>query len=291
MTVHNAHEATLSTVREPHPPRPLIAIRPSRGWAPLRLNDLWEYRELFYFLIWRDIKVRYKQTALGAAWAIIQPVVTMVVFSFFFGRLAKIPSDGVPYPIFAYTALLPWQLFSLSLVQASNSLVNSSNLIRKVYFPRMIVPIASVLASVVDFAIAFVVLLAMMVYYGMVPGLPALLLPLMVLLALCTATGVSLWLAALNVRYRDVRHIMPFLAQFWMFATPVVYPSSLLAEPWRTLYGINPMTGVVEGFRWALLGTEPPGSMIAVSVVASIVIQRSGAPYFRRMEQSFADII
>lgn len=291
MTVQKLHEANLMAVPPSSSSRPTIVIKPSHGWAPLRLNELWEYRELFFFLIWRDIKVRYKQTALGAAWAIIQPVMTMIVFSFFFGRLARIPSDGIPYPIFTYTALLPWQLFSLSLVQASNSLVNSSNLIRKVYFPRLIVPVASVLAGLVDFAIAFTVLLAMMVYYAVVPGLSLLLLPFMIALAICAATGVSLWLAALNVRYRDVRHIVPFLTQFWMYATPVVYSSSLLAEPWRTLYGLNPMAGVIEGFRWVLLGTTPSGGMILVSAVVSVFLLVSGAFYFRRLEQSFADII
>lgn len=268
-----------------------IHIEPSRGWLSLRLRELWEYRELLYFLTWRDIKVRYKQTALGAAWAIIQPFFTMVVFSLFFGKLAKVPSDGVPYPIFSYAALLPWNYFAGSLGQSANSLVNSANLIKKVYFPRLVVPISSVLSGVVDFAIAFVVLLGMMIYYGVRPTAGLALLPFFLLLALVTALGVGMWLSALNVEYRDVRYVVPFLIQFWMFATPVVYPSSLLEEPWRTLYGLNPMVGVVEGFRWALLGTQPPSAMLGVSALASLAILVSGAFYFRRMEKTFADIV
>ena len=268
-----------------------IHIEPSRGWISLKLRELWEYRELLYFLTWRDIKVRYKQTALGAAWAIIQPFFTMVVFSLFFGKLAKVPSDGIPYPIFSYAALLPWNYFAGSLGQAANSLVNSANLIQKVYFPRLVVPISSVLSGVVDFAIAFVVLLGMMVYYGIHPTSGIWLLPLFLLLALITALGVGMWLSALNVEYRDVRYVVSFLVQFWMFATPVVYPSSLLSEPWRTLYGLNPMVGVVEGFRWALLGTQPPSAMLGVSALVSLLILVSGAFYFRRMEKTFADVV
>ena len=268
---------------------PVIVIEPSRGWVSLKLRELWEYRELLYFLTWRDIRVRYKQTMLGAAWAIIQPFFTMVVFSLFFGTLAKMPSDGVPYPIFSYAGLLPWQYFAYSLGQSSNSLVGSANLIRKVYFPRLIIPLSAVLAGVVDFAIAFIVLLGMMVYFRVWPTSGIFLLPLFLLLALVTALGVGLWLSALNVRYRDIRYIVPFITQFWMFATPVVYPSSLLNEPWRTLYGLNPMVGVVEGFRWALLGTNPPGPMMLVSALVSLAILVSGLFYFRRMEKTFAD--
>jgi lipopolysaccharide transport system permease protein len=274
-----------------HHALPVIRIRPSRGWVPLRLHDLWEYRELLYFLTWRDVKVRYKQTVLGAAWAIIQPVGTMVVFSVFFGSLVKVPSDGVPYPIFSYAALLPWQYFQGALTQASNSLVGSSNLVSKVYFPRLVVPLASVLAGVVDFVIAFGILIVLMVYYGIVPTAAVVLLPAFFLLAMVTALGVGLWLSALNVSYRDVRYIVPFLVQFWMFATPVAYSSKLLDEPWRTLYGLNPMVGVVEGFRWALLGTAPPGPMLLVSAVVSVVLLVSGAAYFRRVERTFADLI
>jgi lipopolysaccharide transport system permease protein len=270
---------------------PIVRIRPSTGWVALHIRDVWEYRELLYFLTWRDIKVRYKQTALGASWAIIQPFMTMVAFSVFFGQLGKIPSDGLPYPIFAYTALLPWSFFAYALGQSSNSLVGSSNLISKIYFPRLVIPIASVLGGVLDFAIAFVVLLGMMVFYGIWPTSAIIVLPLLLVLALVTALGVGLWLAALNVEYRDVRYTIPFLTQFWLFATPVAYPSSLLAEPWRTLYGLNPMVGVVEGFRWALLGTSPPGPLLGLSAAVSLVLLVTGAFYFRRMERGFADVI
>jgi lipopolysaccharide transport system permease protein len=267
-------------------------IRPSRGWVTLNLRDLWEYRELLYFLIWRDIKVRYKQTVLGAAWAIIQPFFTMVVFSLFFGKLAKVPSDNIPYPIFSYAALVPWTFFANGLNQSSTSLVASANLIKKVYFPRLVVPISSVISGVVDFALAFIVLLGMMLYYGVMPTWNVLWLPLLLLLALITALGVGLWLTAMNVQFRDVRYAVPFLVQAWMFATPVAYPSSLLGEPWRTLYGLNPMVGVVEGFRWALLGTETaPGAIILASAVMAVGLLIGGAFYFRRMEETFADVV
>ncbi len=268
-----------------------IFISPSRGWIPLKLADLWEYRELLYFLTWRDIKVRYKQTILGVAWAVIQPFFSMVVFSLFFGHLARIPSDGVPYPIFTFAALLPWNYFAQSLTQASNSLVGNANLIRKVYFPRLVIPISSVLSGVIDFAVAFVVLLAMMLCYGIVPSARLILLPFFLALALTTALGVGMWLSALNVQYRDVRYVLPFLIQFWMFATPVVYPSSLLGEPWRTLYGLNPMVGVIEGMRWALLDTAPPQAMLMISTFISLVLLVSGVFYFRRMEKIFADLV
>ena len=271
---------------------PVIRIEPSRGWISLRLHELWEYRELLYFLAWRDIKIRYKQTALGAAWAIIQPFFTMVVFSVFFGRLAGIPSDGVPYPIFSFAGLVPWTFFANSLNQSSNSLVSSANLIQKVYFPRLAVPIATVFSGIVDFALAFLMLLAMMLYYGMVPTLNVLWLPAFFLLALITSLGVGLWLSAMNVRFRDVRYIVPFLVQFWMFSTPIAYPSSLLSEPWRTLYGLNPMVGVIEGFRWGLLGTNTaPGMIIFVSSAVAMAIFVGGAFYFRRVEKTFADIV
>jgi lipopolysaccharide transport system permease protein len=267
-------------------------IKPSQGWAALKLDELWEYRELLFFLSWRDIKVRYKQTALGATWAIIQPFFTMVVFSLFFGRLAQIPSDGIPYPIFAYAALVPWSFFANSLNNSSNSLVDSANLLRKVYFPRLAIPLATVLSGVIDFAIAFVVLLGMMLYYRITPTFNIVWLPLLLLLALTTALGVGLWLSALNVQYHDVRYTIPFMTQFWLFATPIAYPSSLLSEPWRTLYGINPMVGVAEGFRWALLGTTTaPGPMIIVSTLVALGLLVSGAYYFRRMEKSFADVV
>jgi len=267
-------------------------IEPSRGWISLKLKELIEYRDLLFFLAWRDISVRYKQTVLGAAWAIIQPFFSMVVFSLFFGRLAKIPSDGVPYPIFSYAAMLPWQYFATATTNSSNSLVGSSNLLTKVYFPRLVIPLASVLPAMIDFAIAFVVLLGMMVYYGIAPTWHLCFLPLFLLLALVTALGVGLWLSAMNVQYRDIRYAVPFLVQFWMFASPVTYPSSLVPEQWRALYGMNPMASVIEGFRWALLNTgTAPGPMTAVSVAAALALLVSGAYYFRRMEKTFADVV
>ena len=271
---------------------PLIRIEPSQGWVPLKLWELWEYRELVYFLIWRDIKVRYKQTVLGASWAILQPFLTMVVFSLFFGRLAKIPSDGLPYPIFSYAALVPWTLFANGLRQASNSLVGSANLIKKVYFPRLALPLAVVLSGGVDFMLAFLVLLGMMFYYGVSPTINTLWLPLFLLLAFMTSLGVGLWFTAMNVQFRDVHYVVPFLTQLWLFITPIAYPSSLLSEPWRTLYAINPMAGVVEGFRWVLLGTVTAAApMVIISAVIALVLLVSGALYFRRMEKIFADVV
>jgi lipopolysaccharide transport system permease protein len=271
---------------------PTFHIRPASGWTEIGFRELWDYRELLYFLTWRDVKVRYKQTALGAAWAIIQPLFMMLVFSLFFGRLAKVPSDNIPYPIFAFCGLLPWQLFAHSLTESSNSLVANERLITKVYFPRLVVPIAAVLGGLVDFAIAFVLLLAMMIFYGIVPGLAILALPGLLLLAILTALAVGLWLSALNVKYRDVRYTINFLIQFWLFATPVAYPSSIVPERWRPLYGLNPMAGVVEGFRWALLGkAEPPGALLAVSVLVVLLLLVGGLYYFRRMEQEFADVV
>ena len=254
--------------------------------------ELWEYRELLYFLVWRDVKVRYKQTVLGAAWAVMQPLFIMLVFSLFFGFLAKVPSDGIPYPIFTFCALIPWQLFANALTETSNSLIGNQNLITKVYFERLVIPIAAVLSGFVDFLIAFVILLGMMFYYGIVPGWSVLILPVFILLAVMTALAAGLWLAALNVQYRDVRYTMTFLVQFWLFATPVAYSSSIVPERWRVLYGINPMVGVVEGFRWALLGkSSPPGAMLLVSSMVVTVLLVGGLYYFRRMEQEFADIV
>lgn len=290
-------EATLASynTRQPAhdtPALPVLRIEPSSGWAPIKLAELWEYRELLYFLTWRDIKVRYKQTALGAAWAILQPVLTMAVFSLFFGRLAKVPSDGIPYPIFSFAALVPWTFFANGLNQSSNSLVMSANLIKKVFFPRLTIPLATVLAGLVDFVLALGVLFLMMAGYGVRPGWPVLTLPFFLLLAVMTSLGVGLWLAALNVEYRDVRYVVPFLTQFWMFATPIAYPSSLLPEPWRVVYGLNPMVGVVEGFRWALLGTQTSlGPTLLASAIAATVLLVSGAFYFRRMERTFADVV
>jgi len=249
-------------------------------------------REIIYFLTWRDVKVRYKQTVIGAAWAILQPVLTMIVFSLFFGRLAGIPSEGVPYPIFSYCGLLPWTLFAQGLSQASNSLVGGANLITKIYFPRSIIPLSAVLVGLVDFVLAFLVLVAMMGYYRIFPGVNVIWLPGFLLLSLITSLGVGLWLSALNVQYRDVRYTVPFLTQIWMFATPVIYPSSLLHGSWRVLLGLNPMTTVVEGFRWSLLGVgRPPDAMCAVSSLVALALLVSGALYFRRVERTFADVV
>ena len=271
---------------------PVLRIQPSTGWSSLGLRELWEHRELVYFFVWRDLKVRYKQTLMGAAWALLQPLATMLIFSLFFGRLAKVPSDGIPYPLFVYAALVPWMFFANGLTQAANSLVHNANLLTKVYFPRLVIPLSAVIAGVVDFMLAFVVLLAMIGYFGIMPSADVILLPLFLLLALITCLGVSLWMAALNVQYRDIRYTVPFLTQLWMFATPVAYPSSMLPEPWRIVYGINPMVGVIEGFRWALLGVETtPGPMLAVSAIVAVALLVSGAFYFRRMERTFADIV
>ena len=267
-------------------------LKPSGGLVSLKLQDLWIYRELLFFLTWRDIKVRYKQTVLGAAWAIIQPFFTMVVFSLFFGRLAQIPSDGIPYPIFSYAALVPWTFFANGLNQSSNSLVLNANLIKKVYFPRLVIPISTVFSGIVDFVLAFIVLLGMMLYFGIFPTKNVIWLPFFLLLAFVTSLGVGLWFSAMNVQFRDVRYAVPFIVNFWMFATPIAYPSSLLEEPWRTLYGINPMVGVIEGFRWALLGTDTqPGPIIFVSAIMAFLILMSGMYYFRKMETTFADVV
>ncbi|MCZ7663053.1 MAG: ABC transporter permease [Thermoleophilia bacterium] len=274
------------------PPIRVTRVRPTTGRAALNLRDLWEYRELLYFLAWRDIKVRYKQTAFGVAWAVLQPVFTMLIFSLFFGRLAGISSEGAPYPVFAFCALVPWTFFAYGLGQSTESLVASQNIITKVYFPRLVVPIATVLSGLVDFLLAFGVLVVMIVAYGLLPTTRLLWLPAFLLLALATSLGVGLWLSALNVQYRDVRYTVPFLTQLWLFATPIAYPSSLLGEPWRTVYGVNPMVGVVEGFRWALLGTQSrPGPMVLVSAAVALALLFSGAVYFRRMERTFADVV
>lgn len=277
---------------------PFIRIEPSRGWVSLKLKELWEYRELLYFLTWRDIKVRYKQTVLGAAWAIIQPFFTMVVFTIFFGKMAKVGSDGLPYPIFSYAGLLPWTFFAHGLSQSSNSLVGSSNLIKKVFFPRLVIPISSVLSGVVDFFIAFTVLLGMMAWYHIWPNPAIVFLPFLLLLALGTALGVGMWLSALNVQFRDIRYVVPFFVQVWLFVTPVIYPSSRVIPHLENLglpgwlLGLNPMAGVVEGFRWALLGTQStPGPLILVSSLVALTLLVSGTFYFRRMEKTFADVV
>jgi len=271
---------------------PVVVIEPPRWWVPLRLADLWEYRDLFYFLAWRDLKVRYKQTALGAAWAVLQPFLTMVVFTIVFGRWVNVSSEGQPYPVFSYVALLPATYFINAITQAGLSLVGSVNLITKVYFPRLIIPLASVIAGLVDFCIAFVVLIGMMFYYGITPTPAVFVLPLLVALATAAALGVGLWLSALSVEYRDVKYAIPFLTQFWIFLSPVAYSAGVVPEKWRALYAINPLVGVVEGFRWALLGKAPfPTQALAIGVVVVCVLLATGLFYFRRTERTFADII
>jgi len=274
----------------PGPPD-IFEIRPSRGWVPLHLRDLWTYRELLFFLIWRDVKVRYKQTALGAGWAILQPFLLMVVFSVFFGRLLHVQSAGVPYPVFAYTALVPWTMFSNAVAQSGGSLVANQQLLTKIYFPRLLIPISATLGNLVDFVFAFAVLIGLMLYYGIAPTAAILLTPLLVLLAVVTALGVGLWLAALNVKYRDVRYVIPFLIQLWLFATPVAYSSSIVPAAWRPLYDLNPMVGVVEGFRWALLDTGHLDPMFGLSAVVAVVLLLGGLVYFRRTERTFADVV
>lgn len=272
--------------------RRVTHIQPRRRLRVLDLRSLWEYRELLYFFCWRDIKVRYKQTALGATWALLQPFLTMLIFSVIFGRFAKMPSDGVPYPIFAYCGLLPWQLFAFALSETSNSLVGNSHLITKVYFPRLLVPVAGLLTGLVDFAIAFVLLILMMVYYRLPIHSTVLVIPFLLLFAIVSSLGVGLWLSALSVKYRDVRHVLPFITQFWLYATPVAYPSSLIPHKWRFLMGLNPMSGVVEGFRWALLGTARVDlRLMAVSVLSVLILLTGGLVYFDRMENTFADLV
>lgn len=271
---------------------PSTHITARRGWLALDMPELWAYRELLYFFVWRDIKVRYKQTVIGAAWAILQPVMTMLVFSLFFGKLAKIPSQGLPYPVFYYCALLPWMYFSTAMQGATNIVVDQQRVITKIYFPRVVLPIAAVLSGLLDFAISFLVFLAMMVYYRIVPTAAIVWLPGFTLLAILTALGVGLWLSALNALYRDVRYVLPFLVQFWMFASPVAYASSLVPEKWRWLYGLNPMAGVIEGFRWALTGHgQPPGMLLAASSAAVILLVFSGLIYYHAVEGTIADVV
>ena len=271
---------------------PVLRIAPPRGWLDIDFKELWTSRELIYFFVWRDIKVRYKQTAIGAAWAVIQPFMTMVVFSLFFGKLAKMDSHGLPYPIFYYSALLPWMYFATALQSATAVVVEQQNVITKVYFPRLVLPLASVVAGLLDFSISFVVFLGMMAYFHIVPGLSILLFPLFLLLAVATALGVGLWLSALNAIYRDVRYVIPFLVQFWLFASPVAYPSTLVPERWRWLYGLNPMAGVIEGFRWALTGRgQGPNIMLAVSSGMVLLLVLGGLAFFHRMEGTIADVV
>lgn len=271
---------------------PTSVYEPTRGWLSLRLNELWHYRELLYFLTWRDIKIRYKQTVLGVAWAVLQPLITVGIFSVIFGLLAKMPSDGIPYPVFSFAALLPWSLFSGALQRAGTSLVANSNLITKVYFPRLVIPISAVLAGVVDFAISFFVLIGMIIIYKIKISWLIITIPCFMLLAIFTALAVSLWLSALNVQYRDVQHLIPFLIQAWMYASPVAYSTELIPTgPWQIIYGINPMAGVIQGFRWAILGASPPDELLIVSVIVVVFLLISGLYYFRRMERTFADVI
>jgi len=260
--------------------------------STLGLKELWDYRELLYFLVWRDVKVRYKQTVIGAAWTVIQPLVTIVVFTLVFQNLAKMPSDGIPYPLFSFTALLPWNFFAKALNNSINSVVGSANLITKVYFPRLILPISAVLSGLIDFGISFLCLLGMMIWYGLMPGWGVLALPLFLLLAVLTTLSVGLWLAVINVRYRDVGQATAFLIQLWLFVSPVAYPLSVVPEKWRVLYSLNPMTGVIEGFRWALLGNATPSLVpIAISIAIVIALLFGGIRFFRRMEETFADIV
>jgi lipopolysaccharide transport system permease protein len=281
-----------TAIQVDHPSVAITIVQPRKAFWDLELGTLWEYRELLYFLVWRDVKVKYKQTALGVAWAVLQPLLGTLIFSIFFGRLARMPSDGIPYPVFVYVAMVPWQYFANALTESSNSLVASQNLIKKVYFPRLVIPMGSVIAGLVDFCFAFLVLIGMMFYYGITPSPSIFLFPVFLLLAVCTALAAGLWLSALNVQFRDVRYTIPFLAQFWMFATPVVYPSSLVPAKWRILYELNPMAGVVDGFRYALLGKPAlPGPMIWVSAAAVAVFLLGGLLYFRKMESTFADVV
>jgi lipopolysaccharide transport system permease protein len=272
--------------------RSLVRIEPSRGWAHLKVHELWIYRELLYFFIWRDVKVRYKQTVLGIAWAVLQPLFSMLVFTIFFGRLARVSSDGVPYALFSYVALVPWMFFSNGLTLSASCLVTSSNMLKKVYFPRLTLPVATIIAGLVDLAIAVLLMAVLMIIYRRGPNVNLVWLPVFLLLALMASLGCGLWLSALNVKYRDIRYIVPFLVQLWLFATPVAYSSSLVPEPWHSLYGLNPMAGVVEGFRWAVLGTRTPiGRMAAVSALTAASFALSGLIYFRRVERTFADVV
>jgi lipopolysaccharide transport system permease protein len=279
---------TASITRQPE----TVHIRPSAGLAALNLGDIWTYRELVFFMIWRDIKVRYKQTFLGAAWAVIQPLLTMLIFNFVFGTVAKVPTDGVPYPIFSYTALLPWGLFTTALNTASRSLTANQNMVTKIYFPRLVLPLASVLGGLVDFAIAFVILIGLLFYYRVTPTAAVWTLPIFIVLALITALGTALWLSAINVQYRDVNYVLPFLTQFWLFLTPVAYSAKVISEKWQMVYSLNPMAGVVNGFRWALLGTDTgPGMTMGISAGIALLVLISGLFYFRSMERTFADTI
>jgi len=271
---------------------PVIYLKPSTGWLPLDFGELWRYRELIFFLTWRDIKVRYKQAVLGIAWAVLQPLLTMAIFTIIFGVLLNTPSQGLPYPLFALTALIPWQLFATALQRSSISLVGNANLITKIYFPRIAIPLSTIFAALIDFVISFVVLLGVMAFYRVWPGLMILWLPLFILLSLLTSLAVGLWLSALNVQYRDIQHMVPFLIQVWMYASPIVYPiETIPAGFWRGIYSLNPMVGVIQGFRWALLGGTRPDITLVISIIVVLILLISGLYYFRRMEKTFADIV
>jgi len=282
----------LANVHAVSPSLRVTRIAPVRGWLEVDWEEIWQYRELIYFFVWRDLKVRYKQTAVGAGWAVLQPLMTMAIFTLFFGKLAKIPSDGIPYPIFFYAALLPWTYFATALSSSTSAITDNQRMITKVYFPRIILPLASVVSGLVDFAIGFVLLIGLMFYYGVAPAIALLWLPVFLLLAVVTALAAGLWLAAWNAIYRDVRYVIPFLIQLWMFASPVAYPSSLIPTQWRWLYGLNPMAGVIEGFRWALSGQgAPPGQMMVVSTATVVVLLVGGLLYFQRVEGTLADVV
>jgi lipopolysaccharide transport system permease protein len=271
---------------------PLVVVEPPHGWQALSVSELWHYRELLYFFAWRDVKVRYKQTAIGATWAILQPLLGMAAFSVIFGRLIGVPSDGIPYALFSYAALVPWTFFATALNRSGASLVAEAHVISRVYFPRLVVPISAVLATAVDFGVTFVILLCMLPLFGVVPGLPTLALPLIFIVLLVAVLGVGLWLCALNVKYRDVAHVIPFLTQFWLFVTPVAYPSSIIPEQWRLVYALNPMVGVIEGFRWALLGTPIPSIQVMIaSTGTALALLIGGLVYFHRVEDEFADVV
>nr|WP_319540038.1 ABC transporter permease [uncultured Methanospirillum sp.] len=270
---------------------PKLIIRPPKKWAPLNIRELWEYRELLFSFISRDVKIRYKQTALGCMWAIIQPLFMMAIFTLFFGKLAKMPSDGIPYPLFSYAALIPWTLFAESLTRSTMSMVNNANIMTKIYFPRLIMPISGVLSPLVDFVIAFCILIVMMGYYGFAPTTSIIFLPLFIILAILTSLSVGLWLSALNVKYRDFQYTIPFLIQLWLFSSPIAYSSSIIPDQYRILYGLNPMAGVIEGFRWVLLGSSPPEAMILVSSGVVFLLLIGGLFYFKKMEQYFADVV
>ncbi len=292
MTLSRTKAGSEWTAKISEMPLPTVVIRPQIGFASLNIAEIWDYRELLYFLVWRDFKVRYKQTFIGAGWAIFQPAITMVIFTVVFGNLAKIPSDGLPYAVFAYTALVPWTYFSQALSRSGNGLVNNAHLITKVYFPRLIIPLSDVIAPAVDFLFAFLLLLGLIAWFGITPNWGLLALPVFLFMAVITALAVGLWICPLNVRYRDIGHTIPFLTQFWMYASPVVYPVSLVPESWRLVYSLNPMVGVIEGFRWGLLGKENPDfSVMLISVAIVLLLFIGGLAFFKRMERNFADVI